>query len=302
MFYELQLSPPDIESITADWLKCSEITTLRLDSMHPELGGNKWFKLKLNLEEATKQGKSTLLSFGGAYSNHLRALAAAGNLFGFKTIGLVRGEIVTPLNPSLAFAVSQGMELIPVSRSQYRLKSTPSFLEQLRIIHGDPYIIPEGGSNLLGVRGCMDIASYLPEQKDGQNRVLVLACGTGATMGGLIAGLQSHAISNIEVIGISVLKAPGYIASEVEGYVVQLMRETNIDSFSWQVIDEFHCGGYGKISSQLESFMVEWTRTINVPIEGVYSGKMFWGIEQLCMKGLIKDESEIIAIHTGGLY
>lgn len=302
MFDQLQFRPPELELVKIDWCGHAELKILRLDLLHPQLGGNKWFKIRPNLEAARKEGKHTVLSFGGAYSNHLRALSSAGRLFGFNVIGLVRGEIVIPLNPVLDFAVKQGMELVSVSRCNYRQKNTSTFLDQLRIVYGDPYIIPEGGSNLLGIRGCMEIANYLPQQEAGRTRVIVLASGTGATMAGLVVGLENKDFKRTRVIGISVLKAPGYLAGEVDAYIGKLTSEHKISNVSWEVIDDFHCGGYGKINFRLQKFMQAWEKACDVPIEAIYIGKMLLGVEQLCLKGVIEEGAEIVVIHTGGFY
>jgi 1-aminocyclopropane-1-carboxylate deaminase len=164
----------------------------RLDQLHPLLSGNKWFKLRRNLQFAKSVGATTLLSFGGAYSNHIHALAAAGRLFDFRTIGVIRGEICGPLNPTLSFAEAQGMMLLPVSRTEYRQRHDPVYLDELQARFGERvYLIPEGGANLLGVQGCMDIAQLLADEvSDLEGCEILLACGTGTTLAGLVAGLQ----------------------------------------------------------------------------------------------------------------
>ncbi len=302
MFSEVPINPPVVERINAEWCSGINLKVLRLDLVHPHLGGNKVFKLLPNIYEAKRQAKHTLLSFGGAYSNHLRALAAAGKLYGLKTVGFVRGEIVRPLNPVLEFAHDQGMELIPLTRSDYRSKHTDTLLNQIRNDFDDPYIIPEGGSNVLGARGCMEIAKFLPGGVEGKKREVILACGTGATMSGLVAGIRAGAASDTRVIGVSVLKAPAYIENEVRGFVGELSSSSTDCPAEWQVLDDFHCGGYAKTNDELTSFITEWKSNNTVPIEPVYTGKMFLAIKKLCAKGLIAKGSEVIALHTGGVY
>ncbi|MDD9896132.1 MAG: pyridoxal-phosphate dependent enzyme [Gammaproteobacteria bacterium] len=302
MFSGLTVNPPVIEKIQTEWCAAIDFSVLRLDLVYPQLGGNKLFKLLPNIDVARRLGKKSLASFGGAYSNHLRALAAAGKIFDIKTVGFVRGEIITPLNPVLEFAVSQGMELIPVSRTAYRNKHTAAFLAQIRKNFNDPYIIPEGGSNLHGVRGCMEIAKFLLETADDKKRVVMLACGTGATMSGLIAGLHSRAASETRVIGIAVLKAPGYIEKQVQKFTEELTSGAAAYPVEWQVLDDFHCGGYGKTSVELNTFIDTWQASSHVPIEPVYTGKMFWAVKQLCENGFFAEGSEVVLIHTGGVY
>ena len=175
----------------------------REDLLHPTISGNKWRKLKYNLIEAHKQGYRTLLTFGGAYSNHIYSTASAGRIFGFDTIGIIRGEEHLPLNSTLSFAVKCGMKLHYIDRTTYRKKTEPFFLEELEHKYGKYYFIPEGGSNTLAIKGCSEIINDINTDFD----FILSACGTGGTLSGIISGLNGK--SNI--IGIPVLKGANFL-------------------------------------------------------------------------------------------
>ncbi len=296
----INISSPRLQRIHHDLLDEHGVTisVLRLDQIHPLINGNKWFKLKRNLEFIQQQGIETVLSFGGAWSNHLMALAAAGRLLDFQTIGMVRGEIVEPLNPVLRFVRAQGMELLPVSREQYRQKQSASFMLELKQRFGDFYCLPEGGSNRLGVEGCTEIAEYLNWSGEGGKQLVAMACGTGASLAGLIAGLSSSGQKQAQVLGMSVLKAPGYLAKEVNNWLLQLNLH---QTANWQVVDDFHCGGYAKVPPELAEFVDCFQTEIAVPIEPVYTGKLAFGLWRMLVDRRIERGSEVIAIHTGGI-
>lgn len=276
------------------------LNVLRLDKCHPLLSGNKWFKLKYNLIEFQSQPELPILSFGGAYSNHLHALSAAGRLLGMQTIGIVRGEIPEPLNPVLAFAREQGMTLVPVSRGEYRRKQEPGFLDELRCRFGDFHLLPEGGGNALAMTGCREIASLLRWQNPDSRRLVALCCGTGVTMAGLIAGLSAEPDERMpEVLGISVLKGDGYLHKEVTAHLSAYGCEKSI---AWRVDDSHHCGGYARISPALQAFLGEFTGFTDIPVEPVYTGKLFYALFDLIAQGAIPSGTEIVAIHSGGIH
>lgn len=267
---------------------------LRLDLVHPLLSGNKWYKLRLNLEAARQQGCSVLLSFGGAYSNHLHALAAAGQLFGFRTIGMVRGEIVQPLNPTLSFARDQGMELHAVSRTNYRAKKSPEFLAELTERFGKCLVIPEGGANDAGVRGCADIASNLSWSDASTDRLVTLACGTGTTLAGILGGLTAPC----RIIGVSALQGGEFLQQEVCGF---LDATKATDPGNWHIDTRWHLGGYARHTAELLAFIRDFTWRTGIPLEPVYTGKMMYGLYSMLEAGEIARGSDIIAVHTGGL-
>lgn len=299
MVKPLQIEPPRLQRLTASYLDQRDIrlSVLRLDEIHPLIFGNKWFKLKHNLLASQEQGFSRLLSFGGAFSNHLMAVAAAGQHCGLETIGVVRGELVQPLNPVLQFAADRGMNLQGISRSQYRQKDNPEFHEALRSRWGECYLIPEGGSNALGVKGCRDIASLVSWEPGARQRLLAMACGTGATMAGVIQGFAANIAIRPEILGVSVLKAPGYLSRNVSRWLDagDLTSEP-----SWRIDDDSHFGGYARSNPALERFMTVFSDTHGIPLEPVYTGKLFWRLDQDIRSGQIAPGTDVIALHTGG--
>ena len=262
----------------------------REDLIHPLVSGNKWHKLKYNLTAARQQGYGTLLSFGGAYSNHIHALAAAARAHGFQSVGVIRGEPYEPLNPTLQFAVEQGMRLHYLNRLAYRRKYEADILDALRARFGDFYLIPEGGSNPLGVRGCGDIVTDIDQAFD----VLVCACGTGATLAGLVAGLEGRA----RALGIAVLKGAGFLNGEVRRFLAEVGAPA---CDNWSLALDFHCGGYAKTSPGLLAFMSDFERRHAIPLDPVYTGKMLYGLFELIGKGEFARGTTIVAIHSGGL-
>lgn len=254
--------------------------------MHPGISGNKFRKLKYNLIEADNQGKNVLLTFGGAFSNHIAALAAAGNEFGFKTIGVIRGEeIINKINenPTLSFARSCGMQFHFVSREAYRNKENLDFIENLKSMFGDFYLVPEGGTNALAIKGCEEILT----ENDKKFDYICTAVGTGGTISGII----KSSTENKKVIGFSALKGT-FQTSEVVKY-------TSKNNFI--ITDDYCFGGYAKIDSDLVRFINEFKEKTGIPIDPVYTGKMMFGIFDLLKKGYFKENSSILAIHTGGL-
>ena len=279
----------------------TQLKILRLDKMHPDFGGNKFFKLKRNIEKIKKLGSPPVLSFGGAYSNHLRALAAAGKMYSFKTLGLVRGEIVRPLNPVLKFCEANGMELHALSRSAYRLKSTEKHLDLLRNKFGEFYLLPEGGSNREALFGCAEIPQFIPQTDEGSLRHIILACGTGLTLSGIAIG--SSSLKSTKIIGFSTLKAPGYLAQQITKYLHSFANSFARKNLApWRVEDNFHCGGYAKTDAGLLEFIKKFNKETMVPLEPVYTGKMLYGFSQLLGSGVIPPGGEVIAIHTGGIH
>lgn len=262
----------------------------REDLLHPTISGNKWRKLRYNLQEAKHQQKDTLLTFGGAYSNHIAAVAAAGQAFGFRTIGIIRGEEHLPLNPTLTCATAAGMELHYLSREAYRQKQDPVYLEQLYRQYNQPYLIPEGGTNTLAVKGCTEIVTDIPIDYD----YVCCACGTGGTIAGIIAGLEGKR----QVLGFPALKGGDFLKQEI----AELIRSYNGMQYqNWELITEYHFGGYAKVKPELVEFMRGFQEAHKLPMEPVYTGKMFYGLVDLIRQGYFPRGSRIVAIHTGGL-
>jgi 1-aminocyclopropane-1-carboxylate deaminase len=273
-----------------------QLYVYRLDLLHPQMGGNKYFKLKYNLLEAQHQGFNTLLTFGGAYSNHIYATASAGKNFGFKTIGIIRGEEHLPLNETLDFAQQVGMQLHYIDRNTYRQKSETDFIQTLKEKFGDFYLLPEGGSNGLAVKGASEIMQDIAIHWD----YVCTPCGTGGTLAGLIAGLQPTQ----KALGFSVLKAGHFLYEDVQKnlneYAILEQKEADF-SKKWQIQLDYHFGGYAKNKPELQDFIHRFQTQHQIPLEWIYSGKMMFGIYDLIQKKYFPPHTIIIALHTGGL-
>ncbi len=258
----------------------------REDQNHPFVSGNKWWKLKYNLGEALKAGYTTLLTFGGAYSNHIYAIASAAHELGLKSIGIIRGEEALPLNPTLSFAKGRGMQLQYVSREEYRNKTEASFIKKLHGQFGDFYLIPEGGTNELAVKGCAEFAKQLSSEVDFD--YLCLPVGTGGTMAGIIEGLDESK----KIIGFPVLKGATFLENEIRRYTAKN---------NWQLVYDYHFGGYAKVTKELTEFMNQVEQQFNIPLDPIYTAKMMFGLMDLIKKKFFAAGSTILAIHTGGL-
>lgn len=267
-----------------------ELWTKREDLLHPEISGNKWRKLKYNLQEARRLQHHTLLTFGGAYSNHIAATAAAGKAFGFKTVGIIRGEEHLPLNPTLRFATSCGMQLQYISREKYRQKEDAAFLQELSERYGQLYLLPEGGTNNLAVKGCTEIVKDIAIEYD----YVCCASGTGGTVAGIIAGLAGEK----QVLAFPALKGGDFLKEEIQQLVYNYCGRTY---HNWHHITGYHFGGYAKVKPELLTFMQAFQIQHHIPLEPVYTGKMFYGLFDLIRQGYFPKGSRIVAIHTGGL-
>ena len=258
----------------------------REDMNHPFVSGNKWWKLKYNLEEAKRQNKKTLLTFGGAYSNHIYATAAAAHELNFESIGIIRGEETLPLNYTLEFAKEQGMRIHYVSREAYRKKSEPEFIQQLQNQFGDFYLIPEGGTNELAVKGVEEFARTIGNEFD----YLCCAVGTGGTIAGMIRGIDMDK----EILGFSVLKGGEFLKNEIEKFLHEWYG-------NWVLHTSYHHGGYAKTSEPLLSFMNNFKAKHGIPLDHVYTGKLFWGVMEEIKSGRFKKGSRVLILHSGGL-
>ncbi|WP_228236131.1 1-aminocyclopropane-1-carboxylate deaminase/D-cysteine desulfhydrase [Allomuricauda sp. M10] len=258
----------------------------REDTIHPLISGNKYRKLKYNLVEAKNQGHSTLLTFGGAFSNHIAAVACAGKEHGFHTIGVIRGEELQDQwqhNPTLALAHAQGMRFHFVSREDYRQKEEASFLESFKKLFGDFYLLPEGGTNDLAVKGCAEILT----ESDATFDVICCAVGTGSTVAGLINASQKHQ----KVLGFPALK--GDFLNESISHFAHNDR--------WQLMTDYHFGGYAKMTGELIHFINDFKNKTGIPLDPIYTGKMLFGIFDLVNQKVFPRNTQILAIHTGGL-
>ena len=274
------------------WPKLSrlglEVLVRRDDLVHDALPGNKFYKLHHNLRQAHQEGYTQVVSFGGAHSNHLHALAAAGRHYGFVTHGLVRGERPKQLSPTLQDVETWGMNLHFVPRSLYR-EGAEVTLAQLRKRYGAMYAVPEGGANALGCLGAEEMARALEQQLQGAYDTVCVACGTGSTLAGIASVLPAGKIA----LGFSVLKGEGSLGAQVS-------RHTK--AANWRLISGFHGGGYGRrLKTNLHKFWHRFERDSGFMLDPVYTLKMFWGMEQLALRGYWSRGSRLVAIHTGGL-
>jgi 1-aminocyclopropane-1-carboxylate deaminase len=253
----------------------------RDDLIHPEFPGNKWRKLKYNLAAASSHRR--LLTFGGAYSNHIRAVAAAGHFFGFETVGVIRGERHEPLNESLAYAVSRGMRLTYLDRATYRGKTSPAVLSALLDEFGPAFVVPEGGANALGVRGCAELVDELDTEFD----VICCACGTGGTLAGIAAGS-----GNRRALGFSVLKGE-FLGDEVR----RLQHEAfGAATTNWSVDHAFHFGGYARRAMVLDAFIADFLERHGVLLDWVYEAKMMYGLFSRTAEGAFPSGTRIVAV------
>lgn len=258
----------------------------REDLNHPFVSGNKWWKLKYNLAEAKKQNQKMLLTFGGAYSNHIFATASAARELGLESIGIIRGEKTLPLNDTLAFAAKNGMQLHYVSREQYRTKTESQFIDELHNRFGDFYLIPEGGTNEFAIQGCEEFAQTLGSDYD----YVCCSVGTGGTLAGLINGLSS----NKAILGFASLKNGEFLKAEVAQWL-------HAPKNNWQIVTDYHFGGYGKTPESVQTIQKELLSKHGILFDLIYGSKMMAGVWDLIQKGLFRRDSTILVIHTGGL-
>lgn len=262
------------------------LTVKREDLIHPFISGNKYRKLKYNILEATQRGLDTIITFGGAYSNHIAATAYAGKVHGIRTIGVIRGEELSGNwrdNPTLAQAYGHGMRFKFVSRSVYRKKSDRAFLEVLTKEFGPNYLLPEGGTNLLAVKGCEEIL----RQEDRAFNVICSSVGTGGTLAGII----NSSLPNQRIIGFPSLKGD-FLRKDICNFTTKE---------NWEINTDYHFGGYAKVSDTLINFVNCFKEKTHIPTDPIYTGKLLYGILDLVKIDYFKPGTNILAIHSGGL-
>jgi 1-aminocyclopropane-1-carboxylate deaminase len=258
----------------------------REDLIHPIVSGNKFRKLKYNLIQAKLESHSTLLTFGGAFSNHIAALAFAGKQNQFKTIGVIRGEelsLEVDKNPTLAFAQQCGMQFYFVSREEYRKKDSVAFLQKLKQLFGSFYLVPEGGTNDLAVKGCQEIL----QETDAVYDFICTSVGTGGTISGIINSSSPHQ----KVLGFPSLKGD-FLQKDIRKFATKS---------NWELMNDYHFGGYGKVSDELVSFLNSFYSKNKVPLDPIYTGKMVFGVIDLIRNDFFPNNSKILLIHTGGI-
>lgn len=292
MLFDTEISTQN-EQIHLSILKDKNIQLFlkREDEIHPFVSGNKFRKLKYNLQEATKNNIHTLLTFGGAYSNHIVATAVAGKMNGFKTVGVIRGdelgmdlEKTLRTNSTLKTAHQYGMKFLFISRSDYQQKSTTEFLKKLHVHFGKFYLIPEGGTNELAIKGCEEILT----EKDSYFNIICCAVGTGGTISGLINSAKNHQ----KIIGFPALKGD---------FLTHEIRKFTKKNTQWQLEHNYHFGGYAKVNNALIAFINQFKKETNILVDPIYTGKMLFGIVDLILKDTFPENSAIVAIHTGGI-
>lgn len=278
-----------IQKIDSQLLKNKNISVSiqRDDLIHPLISGNKWRKLKYNLANMQKLGKTELLTFGGAFSNHIHACAAAGKEFGLTTHAIIRGPELDSNNPTLEFAKQCGMKLHVVNRIEYRRRNDDDYLKSLQARFPSAYILPEGGTNSFALLGCAELAKSLPKHD-----YLICPTGSGGTLAGLIEGSEE----TTQIIGVAVLKQADYLKKEVGKLSNKADKQNN-----WQLLTDFHDGGYGKFTPELWQFCQKMSDEHQLPLEPIYSGKMMYALWQLIEKDFFPTGSKIMAIHTGGM-
>ena len=265
------------------YIKCDDL-------IHPTVSGNKWRKLKYNLFEAKSRGYHRILTFGGAFSNHLYAVAAAGNVLGFETIGMVRGEgVADKPSPTLLFCKEQGMKLHFVSREMYRMKDSKEYLQELSGQFKNPFIIPEGGTSALALRGIAEMVPEVINQLGVMPDYFAVAAGTGGTAAGLLA-------AGANVLAFSALKGGGFLKNDIHNLLKHQIFQAEL-----QLMTDYHFGGYAKWNQQLIDFIQKFKQDFNIQLEQVYTAKMFFGLFDLIQKGHFKKGDTIVAVHTGGL-
>ena len=266
----------------------------RDDLAHPDLPGNKARKLKFNLLRAREQGHHTLLTFGGAYSNHIAVVATAGRLFGFKTIGLIRGDAPaagTPLNPTLAQAAADGMALHYLDRSSYRRRNEAEFVAEQLARFGPAYVLPEGGTNTLALPGCAELVAEIRQAVDFD--ALAVAVGTGGTLAGLLTGLAGQQ----QAVGVAALKNGSFLRAEIDALTQQAVGQAYAN---YTLQNDYHFGGYAKYSADLMGFITRFRQQHGVLLDPIYTGKLLFGVLDLIGQGTFAPGSTVVAIHTGG--
>lgn len=265
-----------------------EVFMLRDDLLHPGISGNKWRKLKYNLLNLSKEGLNRVVTVGGPYSNHIAAMAEAGKVFGFETIGLIRGYESYRSNPTLSRAEDLGMEIRFLSKKNYD-KIGDDFLNRLRAEIGAFGFVPMGGGNQLGMKGCMEIVQEITET----TTHITVGCGTGSTMAGIVSGTKENQM----VIGFPAMKGGDFMQRDIENY----LAKSGMDKSNFEMNTRFHFGGFAKVNMELADFIKEFHLKQGFILDGIYTGKMMFGLYKMISQDYFPKGSVITAIHTGGV-
>lgn len=273
---------------------------------HPQIQGNKWHKLRYNLAYAKAHGYKTLLTFGGAYSNHIAATAMAAKEAGMQSIGIIRGQELAEMpekwSHTLQTAKKNGMRFEFIDRQSYRARNTAKFLDQLRLKHPDAYLLPEGGTNLLALKG-FDLLAKQIQQQCPQWTHLYCAVGTGGTLSGLVANLSQYPQNQQKkIIGVAVLKNADYLKAQIRQWLEAFNADNQTqDSIDWQLLTQYHAGGYAKTRKSLDQLGKRFQKAFKIPLEPIYNQKMLNGVYQELKQGHIPPNAKVLLLHTGGL-
>jgi len=284
----------------------------RDDLNHPVVQGNKWHKLKYNLIQAKLTHKNTILTFGGAYSNHIAATAAAAKDADLQSIGVIRGNELEnspeKWSPTLQVAAENGMQFIFIDRQTYRLKATSDFLTNLQKQYPTSFIIPEGGSNKYAVLGFEDLVTDLYQQCPEWTHIFS-PVGTGGTLAGLIHFSNIHQLNTKNtscrtIVGIPVLKNGDYLSNQIQELLSQAtdkLQVDNIQTVAWKLLTQYHDGGYAKQSNKGRNSQHEFEKEFSILLDPIYTSKMIYAFYDQLKTGKIPKGSSIILLHTGGL-
>lgn len=288
------LSIPFLQELPEPAARAAGVRLLlwRDDLVNPDLPGNKARKLKYNLLEASHLEHSKLLAFGGAYSNHLAAVAAAGRLRGFATAGLVRGEAAGAPNPTLARCAADGMALHYLDRITYRRRAEPAFLAEVQAQFGPAYLLPEGGTNVLALKGMAELAAEIRQCVAFD--ALAVAVGTGGTLAGLLTGLRGPETA----VGVAALKNGSFLEADINALT---RAATGQVLANYALATDYHFGGYAKYSADLLAFIRQFEARHGVLLDPIYTGKLLFGVLDLIDRGHFRPGSTVVAVHTGGL-
>jgi len=270
----------------------------RDDLIHPEVSGNKWRKLRLNIDQARLKGKSTLVTPGGAHSNHIAATAKAAELYGMESVGIIRGEDADLSNRTLSFAQSCGMKILKISRSDYRKSDTWDFKEWLKERFENFYFIPQGGANFYGVNGCMDIMREIRAELDADK--IFVSCGTGTTISGLIQGNAD----GTHIIGVSALKGGDFLLDEIQRNLMTVYSDEETTEFAMKKVSlliDYHFGGFAKVKPELINFMKHFYEETHIKLDPIYTAKTAYAMVEKAREKHNKNPEKWVLIHTGGL-
>lgn len=258
----------------------AHLSVKRDDLIDPQISGNKWRKLKFNFHQLQDTNKIGIASFGGAFSNHIAALAAAGHRANINTIGFIRTHEIDVDNPTLKLALERGMTLVPLSREDYKKRSEPDFLQSLEQQYPEYFFVPEGGSNQSAMLGLKELAEEISQQSNAET----IACAIGS--GGTISGLLD-AMPDKKFIGVAAVNDEALLQRLKDKYQQRLT-----------IITSALFGGYGKTTDELNQFCLSFFQQTNIPIEPIYTGKLFYA---LCHDKRLIKKNDLLVIHTGGL-